>query len=131
MHRSMTAWLAEIANEFIRRASAEKRALTQAELQRLVYIAHGCNLAINGESLTHDGPQAWGYGPVYRYLWEALGTYGRTLVTRGVRNDEILVRRPRRGATGCAGARRATTNARSSTASIMPMAASTLSNCRR
>ena len=68
----MTAWSAEIANEFIRRAAAEKRALTQMQLQKLVYIAHGWNLAINGEKLTHDDPQAWDYGPVYRDLWEAL-----------------------------------------------------------
>jgi uncharacterized phage-associated protein len=87
----MTAWSAEIANEFIRRAAAEKRALTQMQLQKLVYIAHGWNLAINGESLTHDDPQAWDYGPVYRDLWEALRTYGRTPVTREIRNGEYLV----------------------------------------
>lgn len=86
----MTAWSAEIANEFIRRAAAEKRALTQMQLQKLVYIAHGWNLAINGEKLTHDDPQAWDYGPVYRDLWEALRTYGRAPVTREILNGEYL-----------------------------------------
>lgn len=86
----MAAWSAGIANEFIRRAAAEKRALTQMQLQKLVYIAHGWNLAINGEKLTHDDPQAWDYGPVYRDLWEALRTYGRGPVTREIRNGEYL-----------------------------------------
>ena len=86
----MAAWSAEIANEFIRRAAAEGRALTQMQLQKLVYIAHGWNLAINGEQLTHDDPQAWDYGPVYRDLWQALKAYGRTPVKREIRNGEYL-----------------------------------------
>lgn len=86
----MAAWSAEIANEFIRRAAEEGRALTQMQLQKLVYIAHGWNLAINGEKLTHDDPQAWDYGPVYRDLWEALKAYGRRPVTREIRKGEYL-----------------------------------------
>lgn len=86
----MAAWSAEIANEFIRRAAAEGRALTQMQLQKLVYIAHGWNLAINGEKLTHDDPQAWDYGPVYRDLWQALKAYGRLPVKREIRNGEYL-----------------------------------------
>ena len=81
----MAAWSAEIANEFIRRAAAEGRALTQMQLQKLVYIAHGWNLAINGDKLTSDDPQAWDYGPVYRDLWNALRSYGRAPVTREIR----------------------------------------------
>lgn len=86
----MAAWSAEIANEFIRRAAEEGRALTQMQLQKLVYIAHGWNLAINGEKLTHDDPQAWDYGPVYRDLWQALKAYGRRPVTREIRKGEYL-----------------------------------------
>ncbi|MDT8759233.1 DUF4065 domain-containing protein [Sphingomonas psychrotolerans] len=86
----MAAWSAEIANEFIRRAAAEGRALTQMQLQKLVYIAHGWNLAINGDKLTRDDPQAWDYGPVYRDLWNALRSYGRAPVTREIRNGEYL-----------------------------------------
>lgn len=86
----MASWSAEIANEFIRRAAAEGRALTQMQLQKLVYIAHGWNLAINGEKLTHDDPQAWDYGPVYRDLWQALKAYGRLPVKREIRNGEYL-----------------------------------------
>lgn len=87
----MTAWSAEIANEFIRRAAAEGATLTQMQLQKLVYIAHGWNLAINGEPLTHDNPQAWDYGPVYRDLWSALRPYGRAGVSREIKNSEYMV----------------------------------------
>lgn len=80
----MTAWSLEIANEFIRRAKAERRALTQMQLQKLVYIAHAWNLAINGTPLTEDNPQAWDFGPVYRDLREALSKYGRDDVTREI-----------------------------------------------
>jgi uncharacterized phage-associated protein len=81
----------EIANEFIRRAGADQRALTQMQLQKLVYIAHGWNLAIQGQPLTHDEPQAWTYGPVYRDLWDSLRQYGRSPVTREILNEEYLL----------------------------------------
>lgn len=84
----MAAWSAEIANEFIRRAAAEGRALTQMQLQKLVYIAHGWNLAITGSPLTHDDPQAWDYGPVYKELWSALRSYGRNAITNEIRQKD-------------------------------------------
>lgn len=86
----MAAWSAEIANEFIRRAKVDGRALTQMQLQKLVYIAHAWNLAINRASLTQDNPQAWEYGPVYRELWSALRKYGRNEVTREILQSEYL-----------------------------------------
>ena len=86
----MAAWSAEIANEFIRRAAGEGRALTQMQLQKLVYIAHGWNLAITGSPLTHDDPQAWDYGPVYKDLWSALRSYGRALVTKEIQNKDYM-----------------------------------------
>ena len=81
----------EIANEFIRRAIADKHPLTQMQLQKLVYIAHGWNLAINGAPLTIDSPQAWEYGPVYRELYSALSRYGRGPVVREVVNSETML----------------------------------------
>lgn len=85
----MAAWSPEIANEFIRLAQGEGRALTQMQLQKLVYIAHGWNLAINGEPLTYDAPKAWDYGPVYKELWAALRPFGRSGVSREIRNAEF------------------------------------------
>lgn len=75
----------EIANEFIRRALANNRLLTQMQLQKLVYIAHGWYLAINNTALTNDSPQAWDYGPVYPLLWEALKGYGSNPVTETIK----------------------------------------------
>ena len=87
----MAAWSPEIANEFIRRANTEGRALTQMQLQKLVYIAHGWTLAIAGQPLTHDSPQAWEYGPVYKELRRALRAYGREGVSREIRNGEYTI----------------------------------------
>jgi uncharacterized phage-associated protein len=84
----MVAWSVEVANEFIRRANAEGRALTQMQLQKLVYIAHAWNLAINGSPLTQDNPQAWDYGPVYVDLRDALRKYGSDTVSREISYDD-------------------------------------------
>ena len=88
----MTAWSPEIANEFIARAAKEGRALTQMQLQKLVYIAHGWNLAISGEPLTYDAPEAWEYGPVYKELRRALRSYGREPVAREIKRREFAPR---------------------------------------
>ena len=57
-----------IANEFLRRRG--KAAWPQQMyLQKLVYIAHGWNLAINEEPLVNEAPEAWDNGPVFRSLW--------------------------------------------------------------
>jgi uncharacterized phage-associated protein len=86
----MADWSPTIANEFIRRALADESALTQMQLQKLVYIAHGWNLAINGAPLTYDAPEAWEYGPVYKELRKALRDYGRSGVEREIRNGEFV-----------------------------------------
>jgi uncharacterized phage-associated protein len=86
----MPAWSPEIANEFIRLANGDNLSLTHMQLQKLVYIANGWNLAINGEALTYDEPKAWDFGPVYSELWNALRQYGRSPVARLIRNREYI-----------------------------------------
>ena len=73
----MPAWSPEIANLFIRLGAKENRTFDQMQLQKLVYIAHGWCLAIKGEPLTGDRPEAWVFGPVYRRLADALASYGK------------------------------------------------------
>jgi uncharacterized phage-associated protein len=77
MHSSLA-----IANEFLKRARDEQRALTQMHLQKLVYLAHGWNLAVNGRELIEDEFEAWEFGPVVRKLYNALSKYGKSTVTR-------------------------------------------------
>lgn len=86
----MAAWSPQIANEFIRRAAADGTHLTQMQLQKLVYIAHGWKLAITGHPLTHDAPEAWEYGPVYKELRRSLRSYGRSGVAREIKNCEYV-----------------------------------------
>lgn len=80
----MPAWSPEIANEFIRLAALDGRAFDQMQLQKLVYIAHGWTLALTGEPLTGDRPEAWDFGPMYRRLADALAAYGRQPVTQTI-----------------------------------------------
>ncbi|MBD8892102.1 Panacea domain-containing protein [Roseibium litorale] len=63
-----------IANEFIRRNGPH---INQMKLQKLVYIAHGWNLAINKAPLIAEKIEAWDGGPVVRKIWNHLRDYGR------------------------------------------------------
>lgn len=76
-----------IANEFLRMPGA-LGALTQMQLQKLTYIAHGWNLAINGLPLTDVAPEAWPYGPVYPSLYEHTKYYGKSPITREITSGD-------------------------------------------
>jgi uncharacterized phage-associated protein len=90
----MPAWSPEIANEFIKLAATQERALDQLQLQGLVYIAHGWCLGFHGEPLTGDRPEAWEFGPIYRRLAEALAPYGCDHVTREISRGEAFPNDP-------------------------------------
>lgn len=81
----MTVHSTAVANRFLQLANSKGIPLTQMQLQKLVYIAHGWSLAILGRPLTSDAPHAWDYGPVYPDLWGALKGYGRAPVSRPIR----------------------------------------------
>ncbi len=72
----MPAWSPAIANAFIRMAAAEGKAFDQMHLQELVYIAQGWCLALTGQPLTGDRPEAFEHGPEYRRLAHALVNCG-------------------------------------------------------
>lgn len=78
----------EIANRFIDLASRRRQSLTHMQLQKLVYIAHGWNLALNNRPLTEDDPEAWNYGPVYRDLYLALRRYGSRPIDSLIARDD-------------------------------------------
>jgi uncharacterized phage-associated protein len=46
-------------------------------LQKLVYISHGWNLAINKRPLIEDRVEAWDGGPVIRLIWNHFRDLGR------------------------------------------------------
>lgn len=73
-----------IANEFIKIARESGRRLTNMQLQKLVYIAHGYNLAILHRPLIKQSVEAWRYGPVIPALYNALRQYGAGYVTETI-----------------------------------------------
>jgi uncharacterized phage-associated protein len=77
----MPGWSPQIANELIRLAAVDGTAFDQMKLQELVYIAHGWCLALTGEPLTGDRPEALDHGPEYRRLADALARWGLERVT--------------------------------------------------
>ena len=77
-----------VANEFIKRANRDGLALTNMQLQKLPYIAHGWSLALLDKPLIADEqPQAWPYGPVYPSLYDSLRSYGSRAVEDVIRED--------------------------------------------
>ncbi|VVM20244.1 hypothetical protein BSPWISOXPB_8934 [uncultured Gammaproteobacteria bacterium] len=87
-----------IANKFIDLAKNEN--LTNMQLQKMVYIAHGFNLALRGTKLYYEDTRAWNFGPVVPELYEKLQIYGSNKVTDkisisnvGKRNLMTIVRK--------------------------------------
>lgn len=76
-----------IANEFLRKPGAVGR-LTQMQLLKLAYIAHGWNLAVNGQPLLAEPVRAWDYGPVVPDLYDHIKFYGTTPITRQITNAD-------------------------------------------
>lgn len=81
----------EIANEFLRLAPGHN--LTQMQVQKLAYIAHGWNLAINGAPLISEDVKAWPYGPVYPDLYDHTQFFGRDPIGRLVTPDDAKIAR--------------------------------------
>lgn len=73
-----------IANEFLRKGVP----LTQMQLQKLVYLAHGWTLGLTGQALTAEQPQAWDFGPVYPDLYDHTKLFGRAPITREITSDD-------------------------------------------
>ncbi len=61
-----------IAHEILRQNSARGRQTTTLQIIKLVYLAHGWNLAFFDEPLISDPVKAWRYGPVIPDLYHAV-----------------------------------------------------------
>lgn len=71
----------KIANEFLARARRDQRALTNMQVQKLVFIAHGFALALMDQALVSQDVHAFEFGPVFPRLYKSLRKYGSGNVT--------------------------------------------------
>lgn len=55
----------DVATYIIAYANENKVSINMTKLQKLLYIVYGTSLAIYGERLVDEHPQAWPYGPVF------------------------------------------------------------------
>ena len=93
----MPAWSPQVANVLVKMALKGGKPFNQMQLQELVYIAHGWCLAMSGQPLTGDRPEALEHGPEYRRLAEALANWGVEPVTAPI--EEISAKVSRMDAT--------------------------------
>src|SRR5258707_13212925 len=70
-----------IANQFLNLAERDSKPLTNMQVQKLTYIAHGFYLAFTERPLFSEQVEAWDWGPVVRPLYRALRRYGAGKVT--------------------------------------------------
>lgn len=86
----MPAHSIAIANEFLKIGAKNNYLLTQMQLQKLVYIANGFNLAIYDRPLTSDPVYAWDYGPIYYELRIALRGCGTSPIKHLIKTKDTI-----------------------------------------
>ncbi|MFN2577495.1 MAG: Panacea domain-containing protein [Pyrinomonadaceae bacterium] len=69
-----------VANALLKLAKARGISLTNMQVQKLVYIAHGYSLAILHRPLVRQPVEAWRWGPVFEDLYHSLKRYGSGIV---------------------------------------------------
>lgn len=76
------------ANAFLELARRDEKSLTNMQLQKLVYIAHGYSLAKLRQPLFHNNIHAFKFGPVIPNLYKTLSQYGAGEVRDYISTDE-------------------------------------------
>jgi uncharacterized phage-associated protein len=79
-----------VANLVLDRAVELNTSVTQLQLYKIVYFAHGWYLAVNSEKLISQSFEAWSYGPVIRVLRDAFKDFGREPITSKAERFDIF-----------------------------------------
>jgi uncharacterized phage-associated protein len=72
---------AVVANFFISKASQCGQELTPMKLIKLVYLAHGWCLGLEGTPLIDESVVAWQFGPVVESLYQEFKRFGNEQIT--------------------------------------------------
>lgn len=70
-----------VANLVLDRATELGASVTQLQLYKIVYFAHGWYLAAKSQKLISQSFEAWSYGPVVRVLRDAFKEFGKEPIT--------------------------------------------------
>lgn len=79
-----------VANFLLDTADARGAKLTQMQLLKIIYFAHGWFLAGYGEPLVRQNFEAWGYGPVIKVVRDAFKRFGREPITSRAERFDIF-----------------------------------------
>lgn len=78
----------DVANEFLELSKNEGEAIDPLKLQKLVYLAHGWNLALTGTPLIENVVEAWKWGPVVPKLYREFRHFKSNPITG--KSDRII-----------------------------------------
>ncbi|PWK52859.1 Panacea domain-containing protein [Pleionea mediterranea] len=70
----------DVARELLKLANKDGKSLTNMQLQKLVYIAHGLHLAYHDKPLLDEEVSAWKHGPVIPKVYYAFKQYLNTAI---------------------------------------------------
>ena len=71
----------QVASAFVDKAIKEKSYLTHMKLQKLIYIANGIHLALNGSPLIFEPIETWDYGPVVQSVYQNYKIFGSSKIS--------------------------------------------------
>lgn len=84
----------QIANYFIDKSLRDGDQcgdLTPMKLQKLVYFAHGWNMAYYDKPLLNENIEAWRYGPVISSLYQQTKHLGNSKIEKMIPGEDICI----------------------------------------
>lgn len=79
-----------IANLILDLSDAQKIAITQLKLLKILYYCNGWYLATQGHRLIKQDFEAWDYGPVIRVVRDAFKSFGKKPITNRAKKLDIF-----------------------------------------